>query len=277
MKYDQPFCQDYPRSYRIPSSKLYGDITVLEIGHNRVPPGLKQVLKRDVYILHYITNGKGVFLGKQFDKNYGYLVTPGQLEIIIADKQEPYEAYWIMFKGTEAAELLSKCGLPNKSSVFPFDKTMKCGEILKKALFEITPNNSFEEACILQSVFYRIMALHMQDRTDTLPDSAFTAKNVMTFIKENYHRQIKISELAQKNNFTRNYLYTLFKKEYNISPQEYLLSLRIDKAKLLLKDKTKELSVNEVAYAVGFNDPLYFSRIFRKKTGCSPTQFKNSY
>ena len=75
------------------------------------------------------------------------------------------------------------------------------------------------------------------------------------------------------NNISRNYLYTLFKREYGVSPKEYLMTLRIQKAKLLFSDQSQPLSVSEVAYAVGFNDPLYFSRVFRKITGTSPSNY----
>ena len=83
-------------------------------------------------------------------------------------------------------------------------------------------------------------------------------------------------ELAKKLHYTRNHLYKLFKKEYGVSPSEYMMALRIEKAKMLFHDQTKTLSVSNVAYAVGFADPLYFSRIFRQRTGASPTEFKNN-
>jgi two-component system response regulator YesN len=51
------------------------------------------------------------------------------------------------------------------------------------------------------------------------------------------------------------------------------MTLRIQKAKLLFSDQSQHPSVSEVAYAVGFNDPLYFSRVFRKITGTSPSNY----
>lgn len=276
MKIDAPFDNHSPKTFRISTEKLESDISVLEIGYNRVPRGLRQIMKRNVYILHYITSGKGVFLDREFDENNSYIVVPDELEIIEADEETPYEAYWIMFQGAATSNILKKCGLANHNSVFKFYRNKQCAEILRKVIFEITPKNNFEEACIMQSAFYQIMSLHMRDMKENSNSSSLTAQSIMEFIKQNYHQQLKINELAQKNNYTRNYLYILFKKEYNVSPQEYLLTLRIEKAKLLLLDKTKDLSVNEVAFAVGFNDPLYFSRLFHKKTGLSPTKFKKA-
>ena len=97
-----PFDKNNPKSYRISTVKAENGISVLEIGHNTVPGGLKKVMKRNVYIIHYITNGKGVFLGEDFDDESIYLVTPGELEIVISDENSPYEASWIMIEGVAA-------------------------------------------------------------------------------------------------------------------------------------------------------------------------------
>lgn len=267
--------QKYDRNnfHRLSRIKNFGNIQVLEIGYNNAPPGLKQIIKRNIYILHYISSGKGTFLDVKFKENSGYVVFPGELEFVKADAQEGYEVYWIALQGNAIKNIFKSCGLPQHNGVFQFKKCNECIEIIRKALFETHPQNIYEESCILQSVFYQLMSLHMQEISN--PSTAsLTALNIKDYIEANYHKPIKISEIAQHNNYTRNYIYTLFKKEYNMSPQEYLLTFRIEKAKLLLEDTTKDLSVSEVAYAVGFNDPLYFSKIFHKKTGISPTEFK---
>lgn len=276
MKIDAPFNNVSPKSYRISNVKYGSDISVLEIGYNRVPCGLKQIMKRNVYILHYITNGQGVFLDEEFDENCGYVVVPDELEIVKSDTKNPYESYWIMFQGIKAKDILKKCGIAHHNGVFKSDKNKQCAEILRKTLFEITPTNEFEEVYIMQSAFYQIIALHIQDMKEADESYSNIAQSVMDFINENYYQKIKINELAKKYNYTRNYLYTLFKSEYGVSPQEYIVTLRIEKAKQLLLDETKSLLVSEVASAVGFNDCLYFSRLFHKRTGLSPTEFKNN-
>ena len=99
---------------------------------------------------------------------------------------------------------------------------------------------------------------------------------VANTIKKNYNTPIKINDLAHDFNISRNYLYTLFKKTYGVSPQEYLLMRRIEKAKQLLSNNTTDLSVKQISIAVGFENPLYFSRVFRARTGFSPTQYRKN-
>ena len=123
----------------------------------------------------------------------------------------------------------------------------------------------------MQAVFYQVMAQHLgrfrgQSSGDTV------AQKVKEFIQKNYYNDISVKDMAKSFHFSRNYLYMLLKKEYEISPQAYLLNYRIEKAKELLKYEQK-LTVSEVARAVGFRDPLYFSRIFHKKVGVPPSEF----
>ena len=66
MLFSTPFDAHSPQYYRITSSSLCNNLHVIEIGYNRTPKGLRQVMKRDVYILHYITDGKGIFCEKSF-------------------------------------------------------------------------------------------------------------------------------------------------------------------------------------------------------------------
>lgn len=271
MLFSTPFDADSPQYYRIASVSLSSELHVIEVGYNRTPKGLRQVMKRDVYILHYVTEGCGTFCGERFDSTGGYLVCPGELEIVEADKEQPYEAYWIMFQGAGVIEYLKKCGFPKHNSVFNFGQTKACAEILRKALLDINPQSEWEEAALMQAVFYQVMAQHLgrfrgQSSGDTV------AQKVKEFIQKNYYNDISVKDMAKSFHFSRNYLYMLFKKEYEISPQAYLLNYRIEKAKELLKYEQK-LTVSEVARAVGFRDPLYFSRIFHKKVGVPPSEF----
>jgi transcriptional regulator GlxA family with amidase domain len=65
----------------------------------------------------------------------------------------------------------------------------------------------------------------------------------------------------------------LFKEETGVSPHQYYLNLRIDRAKSLLQ--TTELNVNEVAFQSGFESEYYFSKFFKKKVNLSPTEYRS--
>ena len=85
-------------------------------------------------------------------------------------------------------------------------------------------------------------------------------------------RRISSEELACRAHLSKNYFIKLFKRQTNVTPQQLLDTLRMQKAAHLLK--YSELSITEIAAAVGYDDPLYFSRRFRKRTGRSPSRFR---
>ena len=275
MFFTNQFDKNSPLLSRNPIYRVNAEINVTEIGYNRVPAGLRQTLKRDVYILHYIVDGRGVFMNQPFDKNCGYFVAPHELEIIYADNTFPYESYWIMFRGSVAPEILKGFGLKH-NCVFSFAHNNECIEIIKKALFRDDYANEMEEAYALQAVFNQLIAIHMRDITPKEVLSHSVAYSVASYIEKNYFSSIRVDAIAQDLHISRNHLYTLFKQEYQVSPQEFLISLRLEKAKNLLSNKELHISIKEIALSVGFENPLYFSRLFHKKTGMTPSEFRKT-
>ena len=93
-------------------------------------------------------------------------------------------------------------------------------------------------------------------------------------IENHLYSNLTIEELAKLSNLSLSSFKRSFKKEYDDSPKNYLVTKKIDKAKELLR--LSKMPISEIAYEVGFNDPLYFSRIFKKKIGVTPTTFRQS-
>ena len=91
------------------------------------------------------------------------------------------------------------------------------------------------------------------------------------FIRTNY-QHIRISDVADYIGINRTYLTEIFREHMYMSPQEYLIQVRIGKSKELLRQT--DLPVNRVASEVGYDDQLSFSRIFKKRVGISPLQYR---
>ncbi len=83
------------------------------------------------------------------------------------------------------------------------------------------------------------------------------------------------ARFAQEHKYNENYLKKLFKKEVGVSPQQYLINVRLSHAVKLLSEHNQEepLSVSHISYACGYDDPLYFSRSFKTRYGSSPKAF----
>ncbi|WP_440119368.1 AraC family transcriptional regulator [Paenibacillus sp. QZ-Y1] len=107
-------------------------------------------------------------------------------------------------------------------------------------------------------------------------DARLKLAGLITFIKQNYQQDISLSMLAQQMNITEQHLNRIFKKEFQMTPLEYLMRYRLLKAKeLLIRDD--ETTANEIARAVGFNSASYFGSVFKKFEGLSPIELRKRY
>lgn len=88
------------------------------------------------------------------------------------------------------------------------------------------------------------------------------------------YSNLSVEELAKLSGMSLSSFKREFKKQFGDSPLNYINTEKIKKAKDLLS--LPELSISDIAYEVGFNDPLYFTRLFKKKEGKSPTEFRAS-
>ncbi len=105
-------------------------------------------------------------------------------------------------------------------------------------------------------------------------DISSAIKEAKEYILENYKRDISLDDVAEKIDISPYYFSKLFKEETGENFIDYLTSLRIIKAEELLKNS--DISIKEICFEVGYRDPNYFSRIFKKNIGITPTEFRES-
>ena len=94
------------------------------------------------------------------------------------------------------------------------------------------------------------------------------------YIKANYSRQITLEDVARDINVSPQYLSKLFKDETGENFIDYLTGIRIKNAKNMLE--SSDMSIKEISYSIGYSDPNYFSRIFKKIIGMTPTEYKEA-
>jgi len=100
-------------------------------------------------------------------------------------------------------------------------------------------------------------------------------QEAVTYINENFRNKITITELANAVNMSESNFYAVFKKQMGVSPIAYLNNYRLSVAAGRLTD-TSDM-VNEICYSVGINDPLYFSKLFKKVYGMAPKEYRITY
>lgn len=99
-------------------------------------------------------------------------------------------------------------------------------------------------------------------------------QKILTELKEHYTENISLSSLAEKYSVSQSGLSMMIKSKLGISFSEYITAKRMNKAKELLEDETK--SITEVAEAVGYHDYYYFTKVFKKTQGISPSKYRKT-
>ena len=99
--------------------------------------------------------------------------------------------------------------------------------------------------------------------------------NIKSIIDLHKHSNLSLEELAALCSLSLSSFKRAFKKIYNDNPTNYFIQEKLKKAKELLT--ISDLSIAEVAYEAGFNDPLYFTRLFKKREGVPPSAYRSSH
>ncbi len=111
-------------------------------------------------------------------------------------------------------------------------------------------------------------------KRQTVNDDTLQIEQIMDYIRQNYATLLTVSQIAERYEIDRRRLSYLFERHVGMSPIQYLIECRMRKAKELLH--ICECPVKQVAESVGYADSLYFSRAFKKQTGFSPSEYRES-
>lgn len=100
-----------------------------------------------------------------------------------------------------------------------------------------------------------------------------TVADIKNYIEANYQRSITLGDLSRDAHLHPNYLHRIFIQNAGMTPLEYLTDFRLKKANELLL--TTDYKISEIASACGFNTPSYFIRLFKRRQGVTPNEFRN--
>lgn len=114
---------------------------------------------------------------------------------------------------------------------------------------------------------------HMKGYEFKSPNKTYVVQQIMKYMESHYREKISLDQIAENMYLSPFYISKLFKSETGDTPINYLISLRMEKAKELL-DRNPALSIQEAAAQVGYEDAYHFSKLFKKYFGLSPMYYK---
>lgn len=232
---------------------------------------------RQHYLIHYILNGKGKYYANnkcyELRAGEGFLIWPGESTYYIADKENPWEYCWISFDGYDAGIILKDCGLSRENLIFKDNENRTFKDSILSLIhnYEVNSNNEYALLGQLYLCFSSIYDLKASKEKNTCESYADKA---LDYIYNNFSYDIKISDLANHVGIDRTYLYKIFIEKYKVSPQQYLISFRLNTAVNLLENT--KMNITEISYSCGFKDIPTFYKHFRRKFKTTPLQYRKS-
>ena len=223
--------------------------------------------KRDHYILHYVLEGMGHFNGQPVKAGEGFLIRPGDVAAYGPEESCPWQYFWISMSGPQADEICRNHITLQRESCFTFENV----GLIRELLVELEQRDHMLMPMYAMHVLYRILA--GQERQHHEEDNSYVER-AKQMIRLSSSRTLTVMEVASACNIDDRYLYNLFIKHTGQSPKQYMNQVRLERAKALLRESSCPMA--EVAAAVGFEDPLAFSRFFSRHCGLSPTAYRKA-
>lgn len=232
------------------------------------------------YVIHFVLRGQGqVEINRQVFQvgpNQGFVIRRGDhARYFPLDKAWEYR--WIGLSGSDFDQYIGQ-SLLDHQRYFSYEPQMACFNVLNQVIDLCFQQKSpaYREI-LLKSLCYQFLYEICQEFPNTdRPIITTQAKNyeeiAYDYILTNFQHPITIQDVAHYVGISRSYLYKLFKERYQTSPQSLLMTRRMEYASYLLGHT--QLTINETANAVGYDDQLLFSKTFKRYYQQSPSHYR---
>ncbi|MDR1381986.1 MAG: AraC family transcriptional regulator [Tannerella sp.] len=236
----------------------------------------------DEYVLLYISDGCGSFSSSakenvKLKAGSMVLLFPGEWHSYAPDKSRGWEEYWIGFKGHEMDERVGNGIFDRQKNLFNTGCNPEIVKLYANAIhIALEQNAGYQQilsgiANLLLGMTYSLDKIAASD-PKKITRQINRAKMIMF---EHSHTNIRPEDIADKICMSYSWFRHIFKQQTGLSPNQYMQELRIRKSRELLVMTT--LTCQEIAYKVGYENPIYFGVVFKRMTGYSPGKYREKY
>lgn len=254
-----------------------GPFNILLAGITYETPNYRQYRDNSPhFIIEYVISGVGhIEINGTHHKVVGgdmYILPTGSTHLYYSDTIDPWRKIWINAKGRLIEELLSVYGISDHL-VF---KNASGLRFMQKIL-SICEDNSlsgYEINKCASAVFFELVCFLYECESNNSSSINPEAEKIKSFIDSNLDKNLSLAELSSKIYRSEAQTIRIFKSAYNQTPYDYLIDQRIERATLFLLNTG--MSIKEIALRLGFYDEHYFSNVYKKRTGNSPSKLRKN-
>ena len=230
--------------------------------------------------LFYIVGGKGQFLIEDqlhpVSANNLVIINPNVSHTEVSLNAQPLE-YIVL--GIEGVELATGENTDGNYDILDHFESMEISSCLRNILREMElKNTGYEDICqaYMEILIIRLMrntTLAVLTSPQVIPDNRQCAA-VKRYIDLHFKESLTLDQLAEQAHMSKYYLSHAFKREYGVSPINYMTHKRIEESKYLLAET--DLSLSQIAHLLGFSSLSYFSQVFRRTQSVTPLEYRHS-
>jgi len=239
----------------------------------------ERIVGADQAIFIYCTHGAGwcELSGRKHWVKSGELliIPPGASHTYGADEKRPWSIFWVHATGASLKLLLEEFGASVERPLHFLGQDPQLAALFDEVI------DILEHGYTLPHLLYAsrslahllgLMVWHRQQKWQPDPEPRQNMAQSIAYMKRHLNKPLKVSNLAAMANLSSSHYSALFKRHTGYAPIDYFMRLRLHQACQLL-DNT-DLNVKEIAAALGYDDPFYFSRIFKALNDISPSEYR---
>lgn len=233
---------------------------------------------RGDYQLLYIAAGSVHFyfdgVERIVPKGNMVLFRPGETQMYYLYSADKPETYWVHFTGSDVGHLLNYYQMPRNENVFFTGTSADYQWLFRQMIQELQLQRINYEDLLNMSLRHILLIInrYLYEGSDIGTDMLDEIERATHYFNEHYNQSIVIEDYAKERGMTANWFIQSFRKVTKYTPMQYIVHLRMTNAMNLIDNTNYNMA--QIAAAIGYDNSMYFSRIFKKHTGMTPTEYK---
>ena len=231
------------------------------------------------YQLIYVASGKAHFYFEDREElvNAGHMVLyrPKEVQKYVYYGTDQTEVYWVHFTGSDVKNILRQYGISDNMHIFYCGALLEYQSLFRLMIQELQMCREDYQELLAMMLRHILILIHRQMNNVKKADSGFMTEEIdlaVSYFNEYYNTDICIEEYAASRHMSTSWFIRNFRKYTGFTPMQYILEIRISNAESLLE--ATEYNITEISRIVGYENPLYFSRLFKKSKGLSPSEYR---